>query len=303
MSKSPLSVASLPFGPGVTVLTVHDTGLIALDKPGGVLSHPNGPGIAKNALLKAPYDLEKECYLISDTDGKERPVWLLNRLDSPTSGVVLICTDGELAKVIKELFSSRHIDKTYHAVVKGARITPASGEWSDLLKKKHGASGGFVRAAVGSGGSPSVTIYFSERTNRELPGLTLLRMEAKTGRTHQLRVQSALHGHPILGDKTYGDFAMNKTFAGRDPRFARMFLHCSRTAFRYPWAGGEHKFLAEAPLPEAFIDALGGPAPATATAPVQERAPDVPEVTPTEPVTFRAKLNVRLKPGHGKRPR
>ena len=137
-------------------------------------------------------------------------------------------------------------------------------------------------------------------TNGNKP--TLLRMEAKTGRTHQLRVQSALHGHPILGDKTYGDFAMNKTFAGRDPRFARMFLHCSHTAFRYPWAGGEHKFVAASPLPESFIDALGGPAPAPAPAPAQEqeREPDAPKHKPAEPVSFRAKLAVRLKPKRGK---
>jgi tRNA pseudouridine65 synthase len=281
MSSFPAS--ALPLGPGVRVLTAHDTGLIALEKPGGVLSHPNGPGIAKNALLLAPYDLDTECYHFTDTAGVARSVWLLNRLDSPTSGVLLVTTDGELAKVIKDLFSSRHIDKTYHAVVKGARITPPAGEWSDLLKKSHGPAGGFIRAAAGSGGSPSVTIYFTERTNRELPGLSLLRMEAKTGRTHQLRVQSALHGHPILGDKTYGDFAMNKNFAGKDPRFARMFLHCSRTAFRYPWAGGEHKFVAESPLPEAFTDALGGAGETTVT-PI---APKVPAIT---------KLNIRLKP-------
>lgn len=280
MSTTPFPASALPLGPGVRVLTAHDTGLIALEKPGGVLSHPNGPGIAKNALLTAPYDLDAECYHFTDTTGAARRVWLLNRLDSPTSGVLLVTTDGELAKVIKALFSSRHIDKTYHAVVKGARITPAQGEWIDLLKKSHGSAGGFVRAAAGSGGQPSVTRYFTEKTNRELPGLSLLRMEAKTGRTHQLRVQSALHGHPILGDKTYGDFAMNKTFVARDARFNRMFLHCSRTAFRYAWAGGEHKFVAESPLPEAFADALG---------PVAE--------TPAAPkVPIATKLNIRLKP-------
>ncbi len=283
MKTPPFPASALPLGPGVRVLTVHDTGLFALDKPGGVLSHPNGPGIAKNALLLAPYDLDTECYHFTDTAGVARSVWLLNRLDSPTSGVLLVTTDGELAKVVKELFSSRHIDKTYHAVVKGARITPDSGEWSDLLKKSHGAAGGFVRAAAGSGGQPSVTHYFTEKTNRELPGLTLLRMEAKTGRTHQLRVQSALHGHPILGDKTYGDFSMNKTFVARDARFNRMFLHCSRTAFRYAWAGGEHKFVAESPLPEAFTDALG----AAVEAPAAK--PKVPVIT---------KLNIRLKSKH-----
>ena len=264
MNSTPPASESPPLGPGVRVLTAHASGLIALEKPAGVLSHPNGPGVAKNALLAAAYDPDAECYRFPDTKGTVRPVWLLNRLDSPTSGVVLVATDGALAGAVKALFAGRGVGKVYHAVVKGARLLPETGVWRDALKKTGGGETGFVRASGGPGGLESVTHYARLRANRDLPGLSLVRLEPKTGRTHQLRIQSAIHGHPILGDKTYGDFALNKALAARDARLDRLFLHCSRTAFRCAWAGGEFEFVAESPSnADAFETALGGGAPKT----------------------------------------
>lgn len=256
MNPKPSFVAELPLGPGVRVLTEHAAGLFALEKPAGVLSHPNEPGAAKNALLTAPYDETRECYSWTDATGATRRAHLLNRLDSPTSGVVLIATDASLADQVRELFSGREVAKTYHAVVKGARILPSRGEWRDLLKKSR--TGDFVRASAGSGGIESLSFFAHERSNKDLPGLSLLRLEPKTGRTHQLRIQAALHGHPILGDKTYGDFGLNKATAARDAKFNRLFLHCSRTEFSYRFAGAEHRFVAESPLPDAFAGVLGG---------------------------------------------
>ncbi len=255
-SRQPQPTADLPLGPGVTVLTAHGTGLMALGKPAGVLSHPNSPGASANALLVCPYDLNGECYRFSAADGSPRQVWLLNRLDSPTSGVVLVCTDGELAAHIKALFARREVEKVYHAVVKGARLIPDRGVWRDALVKSGGGEGRFVRASSGAGGAPAESVYRWERANRSIPGLSLVRLEPKTGRTHQLRIQSALHGHPILGDKTYGDFPLNRAVAAREARFDRLFLHCSRTAFDYEWAGARHVFLAECALPESFSSVL-----------------------------------------------
>ena len=255
----------LPLGPGVRVLTAAETGLVALEKPEGVLSHPNAGETSRNTLIAAPYDERRECYLIPDTDGPTRPVWLLNRLDSPTSGVVLISLREDTATAVKTLFAEREIDKTYHAVVKGGRLVPASGTWRDRLDKKHGA--GHVRAVAGSG-AEAVSHYAWLRTNRELPALSLIRLEPKTGRTHQLRIQCSAHGHPIAGDKTYGDFGMNKALAARNRSLDRLFLHCSRTAFRYTLGGRIHDFLAESPLPPEFAKLVPETA---AAAPVSER--------------------------------
>ena len=80
---------------------------------------------------------------------------------------------------------------------------------------------------------------------------SLLDVTIKTGRTHQIRVHLAHHGHPIVGDPKYGDFALNRAlargerFGGR--RFERMFLHARDLAFDHP-ASGERIAL-HAPLP------------------------------------------------------
>ncbi len=86
---------------------------------------------------------------------------------------------------------------------------------------------------------------------RHFEQFTLLDVTLKTGRTHQIRVHLAHHGHAIVGDDKYGDFALNKWLARGDAlagwRFERMFLHARRLAFEHP-ASSERMEL-EAPLP------------------------------------------------------
>jgi len=78
--------AGLPFGPGVKVLAHDVNGLAGLDKPAGVLSHPNQKSDQPKALLDAHYALDGEFYQWKDAAGSDRKLWLLNRLDSATSG-------------------------------------------------------------------------------------------------------------------------------------------------------------------------------------------------------------------------
>jgi tRNA pseudouridine65 synthase len=81
--------------------------------------------------------------------------------------------------------------------------------------------------------------------------VSLIRLEPRTGRSHQLRVQCAKRGLPIVGDRTYGDFAANRGFAKRGgPR--RLFLHALEIGFEYKLGGREYAFSAEAPLPAEF---------------------------------------------------
>ena len=85
----------------------------------------------------------------------------------------------------------------------------------------------------------------------EKPRLTLIRLEPRTGRSHQLRVQCANRGLPIVGDQTYGDFARNRAFT-RLARTKRLFLHSSETSFEYDFDGRRTSFSAVAPLPAEF---------------------------------------------------
>jgi len=86
---------------------------------------------------------------------------------------------------------------------------------------------------------------------RKEPRVALIRLEPRTGRSHQLRVQCAKRALPIVGDQTYGNFAANRTFA-KIAGTRRMFLHSSETTFEYDWRGVKYAFSAKAPLPGEF---------------------------------------------------
>ena len=111
------------------------SGLWVLNKPAGVLSHPNPPAReARNAILQTRYDFGDEAYC-ADADGARRRVYLVHRLDQDTSGLILLATDPELAAQLKEMFYNREISKEYWALVRGVP-RPAEGTWVDGLEKR-----------------------------------------------------------------------------------------------------------------------------------------------------------------------
>jgi 23S rRNA-/tRNA-specific pseudouridylate synthase len=234
--------AGLPLGNGVTLLARDATGLAAFAKPAGVLSHPNGSGEERRALLRARYDMAGEFY--------ETPagrLWLVNRLDSATSGVMLAASDETLAATVRAQFKHRGIRKVYQALVFGVPRQAAE-VWSDRLAVDK--RGGRIRSSIG-GSVPAESRMRVVRTGRGDPPLALLRLEPRTGRSHQLRVQCARRGLPIVGDQTYGDFRRNREFAKRAGT-KRMFLHSLETSFAYEFRGAKHDFAASAPLPPEF---------------------------------------------------
>jgi 23S rRNA-/tRNA-specific pseudouridylate synthase len=250
----------IPFAPKVRVLNAHPAGLLAVEKPEGVLAHPNQDDKGKDevALISGNYSFEEEAFHVRDGQGGIKRVYLLNRLDSPTSGILLLSLDAALAEAVKELFAKAKVSKKYIALVKGRGLKSPRGTWQDVLIKSKGPGGG-VRSSKSTGaGAPAISLYQWERAaNGELP-LSLLKLEPRTGRTHQLRVQSAMHGHPILGDRTYGDFDFNKSM-GTVRGFKRLFLHSHSTDLELDWRGEKLSFKAVSPIPQEFIDALGGP--------------------------------------------
>jgi 23S rRNA-/tRNA-specific pseudouridylate synthase len=241
--------AALPLGREVTLL-VHDAnGLAALSKPAGVLSHPNSAGDEMRSLLNARYDLDGEFFEWSAPgDSAPKRLWLLNRLDSATSGVILAAADGELAAEIRAQFKRKQVRKVYHALVFGAPRQPME-LWRDRLAVEKTA--GRIRTAAVAGHVPAESRMSLVRAGRKEPRLSLLRLEPRTGRSHQLRVQCAKRALPIVGDQTYGDFGRNREFA-KLAGTKRLFLHSLETSFDYEFRGGRQTFAAKAPLPEEF---------------------------------------------------
>ncbi len=249
------SWSSLPLVPGVALLAHDRNGLAALSKPAGVLSHPNERGKDRGrALLDADYDLDAECFVwTAPADGAERRLWLLNRLDSATSGVILVAADGKLAADVKAQFQRKAIAKTYVALVFGTPRTPKE-LWRDRLAVAR--KGGVVRSSTAGGHIPAESECRVLRAERGAAPLALLELKPLTGRTHQLRVQCAKRQLPIVGDQTYGDFRKNREFA-KAARTKRLFLHSLETQVRYRWAGRDWSFSARAELPPEFDAALG----------------------------------------------
>lgn len=255
----PLDPESLPLNQNVRVLAKHPAGIFALEKPAGTMTHPNAPGLAaaKHALLVADYSLKNECYFVRDSAGEVRKIFVLNRLDSPTGGVVLCADNEKIARLARAAFAGTGVRKTYFALVAGA----ASGKmrWQDFLIKENRNGNLHVRAVPHGklrGAQFAETLVESVRSDG---AYTLLKLLPQTGRTHQLRVQCATHGLPILGDKAYGDFSENKKIAGCADAEARnrLFLHAAETEIVFPWQGKELRFYAQSPLPTIFEKMLG----------------------------------------------
>ncbi len=217
----------------------RDEAIWVLDKPSGVLSHPNHPGRkASNALLKGEFDFEDESYRIEVPGGDLHRVWLLHRLDIDTSGLIVCALDPEAGAIFKQALHDREVEKTYKALLLSAPRPPI-GSWSDCLGRA--ARGSRVEVRVRSGRKANAeTSYELERTFAGT-GISLVRLVPHTGRTHQLRVQAARHGAPVAGDQRYGDFEANK-FLAEKIGLKRMFLHAWGLSFRHPLTGHRLSF-------------------------------------------------------------
>ena len=238
-----------PLRRNVTVIARDPNGLVAFSKPAGVLSHPNAEGDEPRSLLTARYDFDGEFFEWNlEGEAAPRRLWLLNRLDSATSGVILAATDPNLASEIRAQFKRKQVRKVYHALVFGAP-RQAMELWRDLLAIQK--RGGQIRAAASAGHVPAESRMSVVRAGRREPRVTLIRLEPRTGRSHQLRVQCAKRGLPIVGDQTYGDFVRNRELA-KIACTRRLFLHSQETSFGYELAGRQHTFVARAPLPPEF---------------------------------------------------
>jgi 23S rRNA-/tRNA-specific pseudouridylate synthase len=240
--------SSLPLGQGVELLTHDANGLAAFLKPAGVLSHPNTRADEPRSLLTTRYLLEGECYEWRDSAGAVQKLWLLNRLDSATSGVILAAADEALAAEVRAQFKRKHVRKVYQALVFG---TPRAGTelWRDLLAVEKSA--GRIRTDATAGNIPAESRMKVVRAGRREPRLSLLQLEPRTGRSHQLRVQCAKRHLPIVGDQTYGDFPRNRAFAKQTGE-KRLFLHSLGSSFDYEFHGKTFSFSARAPVPPEF---------------------------------------------------
>lgn len=195
-----------PLGPGVEIVKQGPAGLFALNKPSRVRSQPKEGGKDPHALLTCSYSLKDEAYHIPPDKGGGK-VWLLHRLDAGTSGVILVANQEKTAVEVKQAFAEHRVKKTYVALVFG---WPKENEalWRDRIEVTK--EGGRVRGKAGTGIWAEAKMRVREKFQGRSGPMALLELRPTTGRTHQLRIQCANRGTPIVGDRTYGDFEQNR---------------------------------------------------------------------------------------------
>lgn len=223
----------------------EDTDLLVIHKPEGVLSHPNPGAKGPAAAFEGAYDLNDRRF-----QTPQGPVWLIHRLDQDTSGILLAAKNKKTVQACRKAFEERKVKKYYLALV-SRRPMPPHGIWRDALIEKR--SGGGVRTAVHFSGKPNAFLNYKMKEYFPKLNLSLLEIDLLTGKTHQIRVQSAYRGHPVAGDRIYGNFTLNKELKSAI-NLQRMFLHAWKLILPHPASG---KLLTvESPLPEDLENCL-----------------------------------------------
>jgi len=166
-----------------------------------------------------------------------------HRLDRPASGAIVFGKHSRAARRLARQFEKRLVKKTYWAGVEGL-VTPPEGTWEDYLRKIPGQA----RAEVVAPDHPEARLArLNYRTLASGSGVTWLEIELLTGRTHQIRIQAASRGHPLLGDAQYG---ATLPFGPQheDERLRAIALHARTLEFRHPMT--KEIVCVTAPLPE-----------------------------------------------------
>ncbi|MBK6770757.1 MAG: RluA family pseudouridine synthase [Ignavibacteria bacterium] len=181
-------------------IVFEDNFLMVINKPPGMVVHPaykNYSGTLVNALMF--YSAQKNDTL-SDLSGFER-AGIVHRLDKDTSGLIVVAKDEVTHRKLSEQFFHHTIEREYNAIVWG-KLKSKKGEISNRLgRDKRDRKKVAVLKNDDEKGKLSITNY---EVLEEYEFLSLLKLNLKTGRTHQIRVHMSHSGHPVFGDETYG---------------------------------------------------------------------------------------------------
>ena len=206
----------------------EDNHLLVVNKPAGLPTM----GVAAGA----PNLLDEAKQYVRENYAKPGEVYLgvVSRLDAPVTGVVLFARTSKAARRLNEQFRERRVEKTYWAIVEGV-VENASDELTHYLRKDERHRKVHVTHAHAPGAQEARLRYTvlesSEFASR-------LEIALETGRKHQIRVQLAKIGHPILGDRKYG-----ATLAFADG----VALHARKLAIEHPVRRERMEFVAPAP--------------------------------------------------------
>ena len=186
--------------------------VLILNKPEGLASH-GGSGL-KLGLIEA----------VRQIDDKFKNAQLVHRLDRGTSGCIVLSLKRSVLRTLNTEMREGRVEKKYLAIV-GSKWPHKEIQITSNLKKNHLRSG--ERHVIETpDGKQSITKFKRLKGNQKV---CLLECTLLTGRTHQIRVQVSNEGHPIIGDKKYGQVELNNFYSKRGIK--RMLLHAKEINF------------------------------------------------------------------------
>lgn len=164
---------------------------------------------------------------VADIAKKFGDAFLVHRLDKDTSGILVMAKTEAMQMKLQEQWKKRTIKKTYIVLVKG-RLKPERGNIvAPIERSYHDRKKMAVSRSMKA--KPAETGY---QVKKYIKDVTLVEAYPKTGRTHQIRVHFSAIGHPVVGDKTYGDPKLNKKF--EQYGLTRQFLHATELTIQHP---------------------------------------------------------------------
>ena len=226
-------------------IVYEDETLVVVNKPAGLVVHP-AAGIQSGTLANA---LAHHFQQLPNASGV-RP-GIVHRLDRDTSGLLVVAKTEAALENLSDQFRARSVYKLYAALVHG-RVQTDTGKIDQPLARDRSNR---TRMAVVRGGRSALSLY---RVNRRFHRFTLLDVELKTGRTHQIRVHLAWLKHPVVGDETYGggrdNSIQNPKLKSQIRNLGRQFLHAEKLAFTHPVTAARVEF--HSPLPPELSSLL-----------------------------------------------
>lgn len=224
----------------------EDEYLAVINKPAGMVVHP-GAGISNGTLANAIAFR----FGFEESENKNKRVGIVHRLDKETSGLIVVAKNNLTLEKLSAQFQDRKVSKSYVALVHGF-VRKLTGKIEEPIARDRKNR---VKMAVDKNGRNALSIF---KVRQRFEKFTLLDVQIKTGRTHQIRVHLSHINHPIVGDETYN--------AGRDNQIksaalrkairegGRFFLHAEKLAFTHPVTKKELKF--ELPPPVELTNLL-----------------------------------------------
>jgi 23S rRNA pseudouridine955/2504/2580 synthase len=220
---------------------LEDEWMMAVEKPSGMAVHA-GSGIVGETVVDWV-----RAYLGPKAIRNDFAASPAHRLDRETSGAMLVAKRRPAMVHFTDAFTRGLCKKRYWALVKGKMPKPSG--TIDLPLAEHQQTA-LSKAQRGVNMQPAITRYRVLGQNSEC---ALLECQLETGRTHQIRRHLASLGHPLAGDRRYGDFAFNRLAKSRWG-LSRLFLHAHRIEFPHPEGG--QKVRVDSALPKELVQVL-----------------------------------------------